>query len=59
LWRSVRIRALCGPAALIDGDGEAQPAREGEIGRMLGAEDAADAVRLEHKLDDRGDGVGC
>jgi len=26
---------------------------------MLSAEDAADAVRLEHKLDERSDGIGC
>jgi hypothetical protein len=44
---------------LVDRDGEAEPSREGEIRRMLGAEDAADAVRLERELDDRSDGVGC
>jgi hypothetical protein len=26
---------------------------------MLGAKDAADAVRLEHELDGRSDGLGC
>jgi hypothetical protein len=42
-------------AALIDGDGEAEPSRELEVGRMLGAKDAVDAVLLQHELDDRPD----
>jgi hypothetical protein len=44
---------------LVDGDGQPQPAREGKIGRMLGAEDAANAVRLQDELHKRSDGFGC
>jgi hypothetical protein len=44
---------------LVDGYGESEPAREGEIGRMLGAEDAANAVRLQDELYGRSDGFAC
>jgi len=44
---------------LVHGDGESKPAGEGEIGRMLSAEDAANAVRLQDELHERRDGFGC
>jgi hypothetical protein len=44
---------------LVHSDGEPKPAREGEIGRMLGAEYAANAVRLQNELHKRCDGFGC
>jgi hypothetical protein len=44
---------------LVHGHGEPEPPREGEIGRMLSAEDAANAVRLQDELDKRRDGFGC
>jgi hypothetical protein len=44
---------------LVHGHGEAQPSREGKIRRILGPEDAADAVRLQYELDKRCDGFGC
>jgi hypothetical protein len=53
--RSVGSRAVRGAPALVHSDGEAEPAREGEIGRMLGAKDAVNAVRLQDELDERGD----
>jgi len=38
--------------------GEAEPSREEKIGRMLGAQDASNAVRLEYELHARCDGFG-
>ena len=45
-------------AALIDGDGQPQPPREGEIRRMLGTQDASHALWLEDELDYCGNGFG-
>ena len=50
--------ALRRAPALVHGHGEAQPSREGEIRRMLGAQYAADAIGLQDELDVRGDGFG-
>jgi hypothetical protein len=44
---------------LVHGHGEPKPSREREVGRMLGPEDAVDAVRLQHELYRRCDGFGC
>ena len=44
---------------MLHGLGESEPSREDEIGRVLGAQHAADAVLLEHELDVRGDGFSC
>ena len=51
-------RGLRRAPALVHGYGQAQPSREGEIRRMLGAQYAADAIGLEDELDVRGDGFG-
>jgi hypothetical protein len=51
-------RALRRAAALIDGYGQAQPARELQIRRMLGAQYAVDALGLQDKFDERCDGFG-
>ena len=55
---SSRIRALRGAPALVHGPGEAKPSRKGEFGRMLGAQDAPDAVGLQYELDVCGDRFG-
>jgi hypothetical protein len=44
---------------LVHGHGEAKPSREREFGRMLGAQDAADTVRLEDELDVGGKRLGA
>jgi hypothetical protein len=44
---------------LIHGDGEAEPSREREFRRMLGAQDASDAVWLEDELDVGGNRFGA
>ena len=48
---SSRIRALRGAPALVNRPGEAEPSRKREFRHMLGAQDAADAVRLQYELD--------
>jgi hypothetical protein len=44
---------------LVHGHGEAEPSREREFGRMLGAQDASDAVWLEDELDVGGNRFGA
>ena len=44
---------------MIHGDGESKPSGEGEIRRMLGAQDATDAFRLQDELHKRRDGFVC
>ncbi|HMJ95606.1 MAG TPA: hypothetical protein VK486_07125 [Thermoleophilaceae bacterium] len=51
-------RGLCRAAALVHGDGEAQPSREGEIRRMLSAQYATDAVGLQDEFNVRCDRFG-
>jgi hypothetical protein len=51
-------RAVCRAAALVHGNGESKPSREGQIRRMLGAQYAADAAGLQDELDVRCDGFG-
>src|SRR5215217_4180769 len=47
-----------GAAAVLHGGGEPEPSREGDILRMLSADDAADAILLEDDLDKCCDGLG-
>jgi len=47
-----------GAAALVHGHSKAQPSRERQIRRMLGAQDAVNAVGLQDELDVRCDGFG-
>jgi hypothetical protein len=57
--RSIEGRSLRGAPALVHGNGKAEPSRERKIGRMLGAQNAANALRLQDELYLRGNGFGC
>ena len=57
--RAVGTRAAGGAPALVHGYGQAEPPAEGKIGRVVGPQDAVNAVIFENELDFRGHGFGC